>query len=213
MKMYKLAMIIAILFGNWGLNRKELGALNFQLNIGANTSIRNGEGKPLLELAEESKSAEIIEALKSFSLEKEWSPSATGRLASHSGKELKRKIFLAEEKYGEIVWRKAATEGNLESLETIWRWAKEAELSPGDLLIARSEEGETALHLAAKRNHVAILEKLWDWAEEEQINGNEIKKKKTTASNVPIVAPNVITSLSLTGNRDWVLCIEYEVFI
>ena len=39
------------------------------------------------------------------------------------------------------------------------------------------------------------------------------KNKKTTASNVPIVAPNVITSLSLTGNRDWVLCIEYEVFI
>ena len=38
-------------------------------------------------------------------------------------------------------------------------------------------------------------------------------KKKTTASNVPIVAPNVITSLSLTGNRDWALCIEYEVFI
>ena len=41
----------------------------------------------------------------------------------------------------------------------------------------------------------------------------QIKKKKKTASNVPIVAPNVITSLSLTGNRDWVLCIEYEVFI
>ena len=40
-----------------------------------------------------------------------------------------------------------------------------------------------------------------------------LKLKKTTASNVPIVAPNVITSLSLTGNRDWVLCIEYEVFI
>ena len=37
-------------------------------------------------------------------------------------------------------------------------------------------------------------------------------EKKTTASNVPIVAINV-TSLSLTGNRDWVLCIEYEVFI
>ena len=36
--------------------------------------------------------------------------------------------------------------------------------------------------------------------------------KKTTASNVPIVAIDV-TSLSLTGNRDWVLCIEYEVFI
>ena len=39
------------------------------------------------------------------------------------------------------------------------------------------------------------------------------KKKKTTASNVPIVAIDVTTSLSLTGNRDWVLCIEYEVFI
>ena len=37
--------------------------------------------------------------------------------------------------------------------------------------------------------------------------------KKTTASNVPIVAIDVTTSLSLTGNRDWVLCIEYEVFI
>ena len=36
---------------------------------------------------------------------------------------------------------------------------------------------------------------------------------KTTASNVPIVAIDVTTSLSLTGNRDWVLCIEYEVFI
>ena len=38
------------------------------------------------------------------------------------------------------------------------------------------------------------------------------KKKTTTVSNVPIVAIDV-TSLSLTGNRDWVLCIEYEVFI
>ena len=36
---------------------------------------------------------------------------------------------------------------------------------------------------------------------------------KTTASNVPIVAIDVTTSLSLTGNRDWVLCIAYEVFI
>ena len=45
------------------------------------------------------------------------------------------------------------------------------------------------------------------------ILGGAIFGKKTTASNVPIVAPNVITSLSLTGNRDWVLCIEYEVFI
>jgi hypothetical protein len=39
------------------------------------------------------------------------------------------------------------------------------------------------------------------------------KNIKTTASNVPIVAIDVTTSLSLTGNRDWVLCIEYEVFI
>ena len=42
---------------------------------------------------------------------------------------------------------------------------------------------------------------------------SKINTKKTTASNIPIVAPNVITSLSLTGNRDWVLCIEYEVFM
>ena len=45
------------------------------------------------------------------------------------------------------------------------------------------------------------------------VKNNLLGIKKTTASNVPIVAPNVITSLSLTGNRDWVLCIEYEVFI
>ena len=44
-----------------------------------------------------------------------------------------------------------------------------------------------------------------------QVSRNQ--KKKTTASNVPIVAIDVTTSLSLTGNRDWVLCIEYEVFI
>ena len=43
--------------------------------------------------------------------------------------------------------------------------------------------------------------------------GPRLMKKKTTASNVPIVAIDVTTSLSLTGNRDWVLCIEYEVFI
>jgi hypothetical protein len=29
--------------------------------------------------------------------------------------------------------------------------------------------------------------------------------KKTTASSVPIVAIDVTTSLSLTGNRDWLL--------
>ena len=43
--------------------------------------------------------------------------------------------------------------------------------------------------------------------------GHERRKKKKTASNVPIVAIDVTTSLSLTGYRDWVLCIEYEVFI
>ena len=42
---------------------------------------------------------------------------------------------------------------------------------------------------------------------------NQCIRQKTTASNVPIVAIDVTTSLSLTGNRDWVLCIEYEVFI
>ena len=45
-----------------------------------------------------------------------------------------------------------------------------------------------------------------------QINDRMTVQKKT-ASNVPIVAIDVTTSLSLTGNRDWVLCIEYEVFI
>ena len=47
----------------------------------------------------------------------------------------------------------------------------------------------------------------------EQLTDVSVVKKKTTASNVPIVAIDVTTSLSLTGNRDWVLCIEYEVFI
>ena len=55
------------------------------------------------------------------------------------------------------------------------------------------------LHFVAVVNFIIIADKF--------------RKKKTTASNVPIVAIDVTTSLSLTGNRDWVLCIEYEVFI
>jgi len=175
--MYKFVTIIVILLEIWRLNGQELEVVNSLLNKGANTSIKNGDGKTLLGLVEESEIVEFIEALKSFSFEEEWPPSDTERLASHSENELKKKVFLAKEKYGKAAWHKAAAEGNLESLETIWRLGKEVELIADELLLARNEEGETALHLAAQGNHVRVLDKLWDWAEEDQINGNEITKK------------------------------------
>jgi len=175
--MYKFVKIIAILLGIFRLNGQELEVENSLLNKGANMGIKNDDGKTLLSSVEESEILEIIEAWETIRLVEEWPPSDTERLTSPNVNELKKKLLLAKGKYGQTAWHKVASEGNLESLETIWRVAKEVELTADELLLARNEEGETAMHLAAQGNHVRVLEKLWDWAEEDQINGNEITKK------------------------------------
>jgi ankyrin repeat protein len=62
-------------------------------------------------------------------------------------------------------------------LETLWIWAKEAELNPHELLLAQNEEGNTAWQVAAGRCHLELLKKMWVWANEVQQNSNELKKK------------------------------------
>jgi hypothetical protein len=48
-------------------------------------------------------------------------------------KEMKKKFFLVENKYGLIAWHRAASKGCLEVLETLWDLAKEEELSIDEL--------------------------------------------------------------------------------
>ena len=48
------------------IGRNELEVVNFLLSQGADTNIKNGEGKTPLGLAEECNHVEIIDALKSF---------------------------------------------------------------------------------------------------------------------------------------------------
>ena len=84
--------------------------------------------------------------------------------------ELKKKLLLAKDKNGCIVWHHAAYFGRLEALETLWCWAKEVKLKLDELLLFESEEGLTAFHMAAQQNHIEILQKLWVWAEKCQTN-------------------------------------------
>ena len=86
--------------------------------------------------------------------------------------ELKKKLLLAKDKNGCIVWHHAAYFGRLEALETLWCWAKKVELTPDEMLLAKTEQGETVFHIAAQQNHIEILQKLWVWAEESRIQMN-----------------------------------------
>ena len=63
--------------------------------------------------------------------------------------------------YGYNTWHRAARQGRLEALETLWSLAKEAELSTDEILLAQTRDGYTAFLLAAEKNHVGILKRLW----------------------------------------------------
>jgi hypothetical protein len=69
------------------------------------------------------------------------------------------------------------------ALEIIWGWAKEAEINPDELLLAKNDRGERALDVASKKNYVAILETLCVWAEEAKLNPNEAKNKLLLAKD------------------------------
>jgi hypothetical protein len=62
----------------------ELELVKFLLSQGADTAIKNGDGKTPLQLAEECNHAEIIDTLKSCVSQVELPPSNTDRLASHN---------------------------------------------------------------------------------------------------------------------------------
>ena len=66
------------------IERNELEVVNCLLSEGADITIKNGDGKTLLELAEECNHAEIIAVLQSSTSQAEWLPSEADRLASHN---------------------------------------------------------------------------------------------------------------------------------
>jgi len=57
------------------------------------------------------------------------------------------KLLLARERHGYIAWHRAAAKGNLQALETLRSWNKEAELNPDNLLLAINEEGHAVARL------------------------------------------------------------------
>jgi len=75
---------------------------------------------------------------------------------------LKKKLFLAKDKYGYFAWHGAAQFGSLKALEMLWTLAKELELDTHELLLSQTREGYTAFQLAAQSNHVGIMELLLD---------------------------------------------------
>jgi len=85
-------------------------------------------------------------------------------------------LFLAKDKYGCIAWHRAAQNGNLWALETLWIWSKGAEINRNELLLAQTGEGFTASQLAAENKNIEILKGLCFWAEEAQLNPNELQK-------------------------------------
>ena len=91
--------------------------------------------------------------------------------------QLKNKLFVARDQYGNTAWHGAAQRGSLKALETLWSWAKETELNLHELLLDKNEEGNTAWQLAVKRGNFEVLEKIWAWAKEEEINRNDLKNK------------------------------------
>jgi len=78
--------------------------------------------------------------------------------AQANATELKKKLLLAKEDEGFIVWHWVELNGSVDVLEMIGSWTKEVELKPDKFLLAQSEKGVTVFHMAAKKNHVGILE-------------------------------------------------------
>jgi hypothetical protein len=64
-----------------------------------------------------------------------------------------------------MAWQHAADQGSSEALETLWCWAKEAEMNTDELLLAQTGDGFTAFQLAARNNHIEALNRMWFWAE------------------------------------------------
>ena len=72
-----------------------------------------------------------------------------------------KKFLLAKDKDGHTAWHRAANEGNLEDLGTLWSWAKEAGMNSEKFLLAKSVKGYTTWEIAMQGRHFEILQRLW----------------------------------------------------
>jgi len=97
--------------------------------------------------------------------------------------QIKNKLFVAKDKYGNMAWHTAAQRGSVKTLETLWSWAKEMKLNTNELLLAQNEEGNTAWQLAAQTGGLEILQELRTWAKKLQLNRNELKNKLLLAKD------------------------------
>jgi ankyrin repeat protein len=77
------------------------------------------------------------------------------------------------------VLHSAVNTGNLEKLQALCSWAKEAQLIPNELsklLLSKNKFGNTGWHIAVKRGNLEVLETLWSWAKEAQLKPNDLRK-------------------------------------
>ena len=93
---------------------------------------------------------------------------------TNQSKRVGEKSYVAKDRYGCIEWHQSAQNCNVSALETLWSWAKGAEINTNELLLAQTGEEFTAFQLAAENNHVETLKELWYWAEEGQLDPNEL---------------------------------------
>ena len=77
-------------------------------------------------------------------------------------------LLLAHDKYRRNAWQIAASEGNLQVLEKLWKCANEnltrGEIS-NELLLATDDKGRTVWQVAVKDGKLGVLQKIWEWAE------------------------------------------------
>jgi len=94
--------------------------------------------------------------------------------------ELKRRLLLDENKYGESVWHMAAAGGHAELLEKLWGWAKEklnTDYLRSVLFLSEDSCGFSTWCYAIREGHVDVIQKLWGWAEELKLTADELKNK------------------------------------
>jgi ankyrin repeat protein len=91
--------------------------------------------------------------------------------------QIKDKLFVDKDMYGNTAWHGAAQSGSAKALETLWSLAKEAQMDQHKLLLGQNEEGYTTWQLAAQTGHLKLLQKLGVWVKDAQLNPNELKNK------------------------------------
>jgi ankyrin repeat protein len=97
--------------------------------------------------------------------------------------QIKNKLFVAKDQYGNTAWLTAAQSGSAEALNILWLWAKEAVLNPHELLLAQDNDGNTAWQLAAQTWHLKILQKLGAWFQEVELNPDDLNNKLLLAKD------------------------------